>query len=573
MAKFRTALVTASVALTGSAALAQPAPAPSQVQPPVISAPQATTRITLPQIPAGGEIPATAKKLAFILTALDIEGEFDELAAERRELASTLLGKRITVADLFELANRIQQLYVRAGYPLARVVILPQELDKAARVKLRVVDGFVERIDASALAGSAAQRVGAVLAPLLEKRRLTQAELERRLLIAGEAPGLVLNATFAGGKQVGGSILVVSGRYRPVSASLYFDNAMPKSFGTVQGVSNFSLNNLTGFGEQLSVSAAGYPDKDYTTKFPTRRYLSATLSLPLGIDGLKAEFAGTDGRTTPRVDPAFATQGQFRQARAKLAYDLLKRRDYEMTFSARFDATDEETQVLVTTPPTPLSLDRVRVLRAGLEGVVRIREAGLTVNYAVTYSHGLKVLGARSITDATPLLPLSRQGADAEFDKLDARIDIQASLPENFYLSLGAAAQTSFDKPLLTSEQFGIVGANMLSGFTAGAIVGDNGWVARGEFGHTSAFPIGDMTMSLSPYLFGAYGERGLNMPTILERAHLSAVNYGAGVRTQIVPQTDWAPAASGFIEYSRREASDPIYDGWRIFAGASLRY
>jgi hemolysin activation/secretion protein len=569
----RVAAVTGAFAAFSGAAFAQNTPAPSQVQPPVIRPAPATTRIAVPQIPAGATLPESAKTLRFVLTALDVEGEFAELAGARRELESGLIGKRITVADLFELANKLQQIYVRAGYPLARIVILPQELDKRARARLRVVDGYIERIDDTAIAQPVARRVSAVLFPLIGRRRLTQGELERQLLIAGEAPGLVLNAVFAGGKDVGGSILILTGRYRPVSASIYVDNAMPKSFGTLQAVTNVSFNSLLGLGEQFSVSAAGFPDRDYVTSFPTRRYLGATLAVPLGIDGWRFEFGATDGRTTPRVDPVVATLGRFRQARARLAYDLIKRRDVQLTFSARFDATDESVDALLTSPPTPLSLDRVRALRAGVDGIWRMRETGTTISYAGTFSHGLNALGARTAADATPLLPLSRHGADATFDKLDGRVDVLQALPQDFYLSLGVAAQTSFNKPLLTSEQLGIVGANMLSGFTAGALAGDNAWVVRGEAGHSSTFAMNEIAVTLSPYVFAATGERRYEMPTVLEAASIHATNYGVGLRVQTSSESEWLPGVSGFVEYSRRSASDPNLEGWRVFAGAALRY
>ena len=221
--------------MLSAAALAQQnVPAPSQVLPPVITPPQGGGRIALPQVPAGAIVPEQAKKLSFKLLGFSIQGEFDELKAARVEIEKPLIGRRVTVADIFEFANQLQQIYVRAGYPLARVVILPQEFEKSARIKLRVIDGFVERMELESIAPPVRGRVAAVLAPLLRKTHLKQSELERRLLIAGEAPGLILNAVFASGKEVGGSVLVLAGRYRPVSVSVYSDNAMPASLGTGQ---------------------------------------------------------------------------------------------------------------------------------------------------------------------------------------------------------------------------------------------------------------------------------------------------------------------------------------------------
>ena len=328
-------------------------PAPSQVAPTVVAPPTGGGRIAIPRVPAGAAIPAQAKKLRFKLLGFDVDGEFEDLAPARKKIAAPLVGKRVTVADIFEFSDKLQQIYVRAGYPLVRVVILPQEFENSTRIKLRVIDGFIERMDLEAIPPPIRERVAAVLAPLSHKTHLKQSELERRLLIAGEAPGLILNAVFASGKDVGGSVLLLTGRYRPVSASLYTDNAMPATFGTAQVVTSASLNGLLGAGEQLTVSAAGLPDKDFSTQFATRRYLSGTFSIPIGIDGWNFEIGGTNGITTPRVNLNARSQGLLSQGHAKLSYEAIKLRDFELTLNGRFDATNEEVDTLLFTPQIP----------------------------------------------------------------------------------------------------------------------------------------------------------------------------------------------------------------------------
>lgn len=554
-----------------------PVPAPSQVQPPVISAPSGGGHISIPQVPAGAQIPPEAKKLTFKLLGFDIQGEFPELAAQRKQLEAPLIGKRITVAKVFEFADQLQQIYAKAGYPLARVILLPQDFEGAARIKLRVIDGFVERFDLQALPWQVQHRVAAVLAPLQNETHLQQSELERRLLIAGEAPGLVLNATFAPGKQVGGSVLVLTGRYRAVSVSVYGDNAMPLVFGTGQGVVTASANSWLGLGEQLTVTTAGLPDKDFVSEFPTRRYLGGTFSIPLGIDGWKFQLGGTDGITTPRVAPAFATKGVYNEGYAQLSYELLKRRDYEMTLTEMLDAENETIETLALIPPAPLSEDRVRPLRTGVNGIWRLRESGTTVTYNVTWSRGLDALGARSINVATPLLPLSRQGADAVFNKLAGQIEIDQALSHDFFDNVYAAGQDSFHRPLLTPEQFDIDGAKLLSGFTAGSLPGDTAWAVRNEFGRTITTPLpsGGIVSGViwSPYLFVSTGERILEDPTALEIGSVHATNYGAGMRYNLLPALPDMPNAYGFAEWSRRYTNETALNGDRVFVGLLLQY
>jgi hemolysin activation/secretion protein len=565
--------IVASAFLLNAAAWAQNVPAPSQVVPPQIVSPPPAGRISIPQVPAGAAIPAAAKRLNFTLTGFDIKGEFPELADERKAIAAPLIGRRVTVANVFEFADKLQQIYVRAGYPLTRVVILPQEFEQSARIKLRIIDGFIESLDVKAIGSLVSGRVASVLAPLINLKHLKQVELERRLLIAGDAAGLTLNATFSAGKKEGGSILILTGRFRPVSLSFYTDNAMPSVFGSNQIVTAVSLNSLLGLGEQFTFSAAGLPEKDFDGRYPTRRYLSGKAVLPIGIDGLKLEFGATDGITTPRVDSSTATQGLLKQGYGKLSYDYVKLRDAELTIFGRFDATDEELDTLLFSPAVPLSLDRVRTLRGGFEGVWRLRSSGTTINYASTVSRGLDAFGARTAADATFLLPLSRQGADAKFSKLEGRVEVTQALPENFSTTAIVAGQTSFNHPLLTSEQYSIDGTRQLSGFTAGSLAGDTAWVVRGELGKSFSFAIDGGGIAITPYLFAAAGERKYINPTVVELASLHVANYGTGVRFNLSPWREYMPAGYGFIEWSHRAASDNSLDGDRIFTGVSLQY
>ncbi len=567
--------------LTGAVAGAQTVPAPSQVAPPVIQSAPSGAHIALPQVPAGAQIPAQAKTLRFKLLGFSIQGEFEELRAQREEISKPLVGRTVSVADIFEFADKLQQIYVKAGYPLVRVVIVPQEFEKATIIKIRVIDGYIERMDATALANNVRERVLAVLAPLDHKTHLKQYELERQLLIAGDTAGLVLNATFAAGKDVGGSVLVLTGRYRPVSASLYADNAMPQVFGTGQLVATASLNSLMGLGEQFTVSAAGLPDKDFFGNFPTRRYLTGIFVVPLGIDGVKLDLGGTNGVTTPRVNLSAASQGLLDQGHIKLSYDAVKLRDFELTVNGRFEATDEAIHTLTTDPATPLNVDRIRALRGGFDGIWRLRESGTTVAFGADFSKGLDGLGARTAAEAaTSGTPLSRQGADATFRKMTGHLEINQALPSDFFAALMAFGQTSFGDPLVTSEQYDITGAKMVSGLTAGALPGDSAWAVRGEVGRPFAVPIESGGLVFTPYIFGVNGERILKFPTVVEVPSIHATSYGTGVRVNLNP---WMPDmgdAYGFVEWSRTAAHGVSFDGTltsfdqdRIFTGILVRY
>src|SRR5665811_2169559 len=99
--------------------------------------------------------------------------------------------------------------YSAAGFALVRVVVPQQKLVNGADVRLVVVDGFIERIDTSALPAGIKARIEQVLLPLLHMRELSLRTIERKLLLAGDTPGTMLRSTLSAGRVPGGSVLVV----------------------------------------------------------------------------------------------------------------------------------------------------------------------------------------------------------------------------------------------------------------------------------------------------------------------------------------------------------------------------
>src|ERR1700686_3852881 len=138
-------LVAAIVACPFSA-LSQTA-APSQVTP-------QTLRPAAPSTPGGLDLSGGAKLqplagaegLSFIVGRLLVEGAFPELEGETRSFALAVERKRITVAQIYERANALEQEYARAGYVLVGVTVPPQKLNDGGPLRIVVVDGFIENV-------------------------------------------------------------------------------------------------------------------------------------------------------------------------------------------------------------------------------------------------------------------------------------------------------------------------------------------------------------------------------------------------------------------------------------------
>ncbi|WP_281292806.1 POTRA domain-containing protein, partial [Methylobacterium oryzihabitans] len=254
------ALALAALPLAGPAR-AQTA---SQITPPSFGPPLQRSGGAL-AIPdgVGPAAPPGAERLAVRVGRLRVEGlppgRGERPAALARDLAARLSGQTVAVADLFAAARDLEQAYAGEGFALVRVVLPAQQLRDGGDVRLLVVDGLVERVDAAALPPEIRGRVEAVLAPLVGRPGLTLAEIERRVLLAGDTPGTVLRSILAAGAQPGATVLVVEARYKPVTGLVSTDNVLAQSLGTYTLGTGLDLNSPTGHGETLYFRASGAP--------------------------------------------------------------------------------------------------------------------------------------------------------------------------------------------------------------------------------------------------------------------------------------------------------------------------
>lgn len=510
----------------------------------------------------GPEAPAGAEKLFVRLSGVSVKGGLPQLAAATADLEARLSGRRVSGAEVFAAARDLEAAYGKAGYVLVRVVLPPQRLVDGARLSLVVVDGFIERIDAKGVPERVRQRIEALLGPLTQQRGLTLQEIERRVLLAGDAPGVILRSTLAPGKADGATVLVIDGKYQAVSATLTADNTLSQALGRTSVGLGLDFNSIAGFGELVYLRTSGHPnggDDGFFDRYPRNRSLAAGFVLPLGLDGLTFNAEYTDARTTPKVLAGIQSADVFERLSLRLRYAWLRGRAANFNSELWFDAQNERQTLVVGAVRLPLSEDRLRILRFVSDGDM-LTPWGATISGRATFSLGLDALGARSAADASLLLPLSRQGADASFRKFDITLGYIQPLAEHLVASVSARAQTSFGAALAHSEQIGIANITGLSALDSGSIAGDQGYVVRGELSSPWSVPLPTSAIGVvaSPYVFAAHGKVALENPTALEAASIRATSYGGGLRLGgAAPGT--LSNGSLTLEYGRTHRSDRV--------------
>lgn len=586
----------AATLLSAGPALAQTA---SQVTPPSFN-PSLQSRgggFVIPES-QGPQAPAGAGRLSVRVRRVAVEGGLPELASKTAAIEGRLSGRTVTAAAIFAAARELEQAYAAAGYALVRVVLPAQRLVDGGDVRLVVVDGAIERVDVSNLPPEIRARIAAILDPLVGQRGLKLALIERKLLLAGDTPGTVLRSTLAAGSTPGASVLVVEARYKPVTGLIAADNTLSRALGTNTVSVGLDVNSVTGNGELLYLRASGAPyirgPDGFFDDQPRNRILAGGLILPLGLDGLTLNLEATNARATPLAEAgSLGFTSEFSRLSARVRYPVLRSRAFTLNFETGFDAQDEHLTV-VNPVVAPLSLDRLRIVRTGGDFRWTTGTEGVVVGRLIG-SFGIDGLGARNPPPpGSDSEPLSRQGAKAEFQKLEATLAYTQPLAEHLTFDIRGRAQTSFGQPLARSEQIGLATLSGLSTFDAGLFQGDDGYVVRAELQTPFVIPItlpfalpsipeqrgtglpDGETMAgavvISPYAFGAFGTVQLQRPTVLEQAIVRGTAYGVGLRFGAAPEARFTNLSAS-IEFGRAERSDNLPASNRTTFTASLQF
>jgi hemolysin activation/secretion protein len=484
------------------------------------------------------ETPAGAAALFVTLSGVEVEGAIPGMEVAGRMLHARLVtGKPVSGAEIFAAVAALESAYAKAGYVLARVALPPQKLDNGAVLRVTLIEGFIERIETKSLPPRVRERIRVVVGPLVGDKTVTLREIERRLLLAGDTPGVILRSTLAPGSTPGATVLVLEAEYQMGSVLLSLDNTLPPSLGTYTASFGFDLNSALGIGDLIYVRILGNPnggDNGFLADIPLNRTLAAGIVVPLGTNGLSYNLEVTEARTAPLPTiVGLQSSDLFQRLSSRLRYAWLRSRQANFSVEGQFDIESDAQTLAFGTTSLLLSQDSLRVFRLNADGDY-LTPWGAYLSGRVSASFGVAGFGARTVADSLATgIPLSRQGADADFTKIEASLNYNQPVFEGISVSLGVRGQYSFGQALLRLEQFGMAMPSGLSTFDAGTLTGDSGVMGRLEISRPFELPsiIPNVGIVASPYLFGAAGEVFLEDPTVLEQRSISAASYGIGLR------------------------------------------
>jgi hemolysin activation/secretion protein len=493
---------------------ADPSRIQKQLQPP-LTLPQ-KQEITVPDREEFTSQPKI-KQQKFYLNSLQVEGATVYSSYRLQKLNAEFLGRDISLGDLYQIANRITQLYRKDGYVLSQAVVPAQTISHGT-ARLQVIEGFVERVDFTGAPQAQLNRLKRFGDKIVEARPLNMRSLERYLLLTNDLAGIQTRGVLSPGSRVGAAILTVSVKYNPTN-KLEVNSRSSNSVGPLQSQTAQLLNSLTGSGEQITVSQATTPID------PSE--LTATgigVSVPIGYEGLRFAFNGDYTSVRPGKDLSqYDIDGNTYSASLGVGYPLIRSRAGNLLISGAFDWSNRAVTTRFTGTEETLSQDRLRVLRAGVNfNRTDVRGAWLG---NIQVSQGIGGLGAT--TEGTAAKPLSRSSGSAAFTKVNLHLIRQQSLPGGLSLQLAGVAQITGNS-LLVSEQFGLGGDEFGRAFDPSQVLGDSGYALRAELGRQFTYKVGrgQRFAVTQPYIFYDYGQ--------VFRKHTSAAEHGQDMLSSV---------------------------------------
>ena len=189
----------------------------AQVIPPSVQPGRERERFIVPQGPRAQPgaapigLPSTAappeaKTTFIVIRGIRITGATVYGHEEFLPLYQELIGRRVPLQAVYDLAQAITAKYGAAGYVLSRALVPVQELEPSgATVRIEVVEGYVDRVEWPEKLKRYRDFFTDYAAKITADRPLNIRTLERYLLLANDLPGLKFSTTLKASKTAKGA--------------------------------------------------------------------------------------------------------------------------------------------------------------------------------------------------------------------------------------------------------------------------------------------------------------------------------------------------------------------------------
>ncbi|WP_149578382.1 ShlB/FhaC/HecB family hemolysin secretion/activation protein [Xanthobacter oligotrophicus] len=438
----------------------QAAPQPQQVAPLVLP------RLAEPQLVLPDTSTLHVRHIAVTGT--------DGLAVSEEKLRAVLApyeGRKLTLAEIYEAADKVTALYRDTGYLVAKVYV-PQQDARKGTLTFKLVPGRYGQVTVKNDSRVRDFMVRGTLdtQKVLPGELIEQARLERAMLLISDLAGAGMPRAVigAGATQGASDVLFDVPEQRLIDGFLMGDNFGTPYTGIWRASGGFNINSPLGIGDRLSVFGLVSNSTDMLNG-------RVAYSLPLGYDGLRAEVAAF--RTTYALGDTYAdldATGVADGVSATLLYPFKRSRADSIWGSAVYTYKNLNDETMGVSYAH-------RTINEGTVGLNRDTSGVLFGLPVVTSAAVAFTFGNVDFPEADQALA-NLLGADTQgdFSKLTLSFVMTVALLEKLSLSVNVRGQKSFSGNLDSSEQFSLTGIFGVRSYYEG-LSGDSGWLVTPE--------------------------------------------------------------------------------------------
>ena len=431
-------------------------------------------------------LPADAS-LAFTLTGVDVNGTKALSSDTIHDVASDMIGRQITPADLCHIRDRIAGALFQKSI-LARVLIPKQQIT-GGRVAFTVIEAQIVSVRYHGNIGPVQGRVEAYLNHLRGLAPFDLDTAQRYLLLANDIPGVHVSAALSHSTSQdsppGGLDLDIGLSRTPIDEIGAVENTNSKTLGRWSGIARVDFNSFTHFGERTSLIAYS------TLENNAQQVVEVIEQARIGGGGIFAQASFAYGRSHPGdiLAPLHLTSNSY-VGTLEVDDPIIRLRRLKWTAAAGVDMISQAT---IFPGGGALSDDNLRIVWLRSDEAIQhgfgqeVFGSFLTANadLSLQVRKGLHILGA-SATGA-PALSRIEGRSDAWILRAigDASLDskpLAAGLPVS--LSTHVEAQWA-DRPALAYEEQTIGNLTVGRGYDPAATTGDRAVAAefKAKFG------------------------------------------------------------------------------------------
>lgn len=477
--------------------------------------------ITLPPVP-GAKIPiGDGRKISIRRILLEGNTVFPE--QDLKVMTQSYENRKVSVAELEELRQRLSQYYIDHGYVNSGAII-PADALKDNELRIQIIEGHLDEIRVN---GQGRLREGYIKNRLQgeAEKPLNLNELQDRFQTLLSDPLISrMNGRILPGSSPGLAILDVDvTRARPYHLTLFGDNYRPPSIGSEAFGLNAWVRNLTGFGDVL--------DFTFIQSAGSSRYQGG-FSVPVTDWGTVVFFHFDEGDSSVIEEPLekLDIKSQVHSLEGGISHLVINKLRQRLNLGIMLAVRENESSLLGESfsfiPGESTGRNQATVLRLFQEGMWRWERQALA--FRSTFSVGMTALGATPKTsDKLPSSDFFSWLGQAQY--------AYRLLDNGTQIILRGNSQFS-DAPLLPLEQIAIGGVFTVRGYRENHLVRDNGYNLSLEFHYPiigGNDPQARHRLTLIPFM--DYGEAWNNYE-IFKGVQKTLYSMGIGFNWQLGP-------------------------------------